>query len=85
MSQNGSALGHEYFVPAEQAAKFLGIPRRFLLALARGGMKGAYPIGTGKLRKKWVFLLSELASAVVGKADPQKPGNVRSSASGSLR
>jgi hypothetical protein len=54
----------EPFVPAQEAAKFIGISRRFLMELARRGIAGAYAIGTGELRKTWVFRLSELASAI---------------------
>lgn len=41
----------EPFVSAQEAAKFVGISRRFLTELARRGIAGAYPIGTGELRK----------------------------------
>jgi hypothetical protein len=54
----------EPFVSAEVAAEFVGIKRRFLLALARKGIAGAYPLGGG-IRRTWVFRLSELASAIV--------------------
>jgi hypothetical protein len=54
----------EPFVSAEQAARFLSVKRRQLLALARRGLAGAYPLGTGTVRKVWVFRLSELADAV---------------------
>ena len=54
----------EPFVSAQEAAKFIGISRRFLTELARRGIGGAYPIGTGVLRKTWVFRLSELAAAI---------------------
>ena len=54
----------EPFVSAQDAAKFIGISRRFLTELARRGIAGAYPIGTGELRKTWVFRLSELAAAI---------------------
>ena len=55
----------EPYVSAEVAAKFLGnINRRFLLALARKGIAGAYPLGTGEFRKKYVFRLSELSEAI---------------------
>ena len=54
----------EPFVSAQEAAKFIGIRRRFLLDLARHGITGAYPLGTGELRKTWVFRLSELAAAI---------------------
>jgi hypothetical protein len=52
------------FVSAHEAAKFVGISRHFLTELARRGIAGAYPIGTGELRKTWVFRLSELAAAI---------------------
>jgi hypothetical protein len=74
----------EPFVSAEEAALFLSINRRYLLALARKGMAGAYALGTGA-RKIWVFRLSELAAAVAQNADPQNAGSVRSSGSGSPR
>lgn len=54
----------EPFVSAQEAAKFVGISRRFLTDLARRGIAGAYPIGTGDMRKTWVFRLSELAAAI---------------------
>ncbi len=54
----------EPFVSAQEAAKFVGISRRFLTELARRGIAGAYPIGTGDLRKTWIFRLSELAAAI---------------------
>src|SRR6516164_3934154 len=54
----------EPFVSAEEAARFLSVKRRQLLALARRGLAGAYPLGTGTVRKVWVFRLSELADAV---------------------
>jgi hypothetical protein len=54
----------EPFVSADVAAKFLGINRRMLLAMARRGIGGAYPIGTGDFRKVWVFRLSELVAAI---------------------
>jgi hypothetical protein len=57
----------EPFVAADEAARFLGITRRFLLALARKGMAGAYPLGTGQERKIWVFRLSELGNAIAGR------------------
>jgi hypothetical protein len=57
----------EPFVPADEAARFLGITRRLLLSLARQGLSGAYPLGTGRQRNIWVFRLSELASAIAAK------------------
>jgi hypothetical protein len=57
-------MNSEPYVSADVAAKFMGITRRFLLTIARMGVAGAYPIGTGQLRKRWIFRLSELSSAV---------------------
>jgi len=54
----------EPFVSAEEAARFLSVKRRYLLALARRGLAGAYALGTGTMREVWVFRLSELATAV---------------------
>jgi hypothetical protein len=54
----------ERFVSAQEAAKFVGVSRRFLIELARRGISGAYPIGTGQFRKTWIFRLSELAAAI---------------------
>jgi hypothetical protein len=59
----GAAKAPEPFVSAEEAARFLSVNRRQLLALARRGLAGAYPL-TGTVRKVWVFRLSELAAAV---------------------
>jgi hypothetical protein len=59
-------MNPEPFVSAEEAAHFLSIKRRYLLALARKGIAGAYALGTG-VRKLWVFRLSELAAAIAKK------------------
>jgi len=61
-------MTQEPFVPANESAKFMGINRRLLLAMARKGMAGAYPVGTGDFRKTWVFRLSELSAAI----DPKR-------------
>jgi len=60
-------LNQEPFVSADEAAKFLGIKRRFLLSLARQGVVGAYALGTGDIRRVWVFRLSELAETIAAK------------------
>jgi hypothetical protein len=57
-------MSPEPFVSAEVAAQFLSVSRRYLLVLARRGIAGAYSMGTGNVRKVWVFRLSELASAI---------------------
>jgi hypothetical protein len=73
----------EPFVSAEQAAQFLSINRRYLLALARKGINGAYSLGTGECRRTWVFRLSELAAAIANKnTDPHNGESVRSQAAG---
>jgi hypothetical protein len=76
---------YEPFVPADEAAKALGIKRRFLLELARKGIAGAYPLGTGDFRKTWVFLLSEIREAITRQKiavrsgrTPEKGATIRS-------
>jgi hypothetical protein len=55
----------EPFVSADIAAERVGLKRRFLLSLARQGIGGAYPLGTGlRLRNIWIFRLSELEDAI---------------------
>jgi hypothetical protein len=63
-SASVSSPSEEPFVSADQAARFLCVKRRYLLELARRGIVGAYPLGTGSKRKIWVFRLSELAASV---------------------
>ena len=74
----------EPFVSADAAAQFLSVKRRYLLALARSGIAGAYALGTGSVRKVWVFRLSELAEALAQRSHPQNPKTVRSSGTGGL-
>jgi len=59
-------VSQEPFVSAAEAAQFLSVSRRYILALARKGLKGAYALGTGAKRKVWVFRLSELAATISG-------------------
>jgi hypothetical protein len=54
----------EPFVSADEAARFVSVTRRELLAMARRGVRGAYPLDPTRKRKTWVFLLSELAAAI---------------------
>lgn len=54
----------EPFVSAEEAVKFVPITRRHLLALARKGIAGAYPLDASAGRKRWMFRLSELLTAI---------------------
>ena len=51
----------ERFVPAKEAAEFLAITKRHLLAMARTGSVPAHPLSFGR-RKQWRFMLSELAT-----------------------
>jgi excisionase family DNA binding protein len=53
----------EPFVDADHAAKFLALPRRRILELARAGKLPAHPMGEGT-RRIWRFRLSELAAAI---------------------
>jgi hypothetical protein len=57
-------MSQEPFVSADVAAQFLSVTRRYVLALARQGIAGSYAIGSGSVRKIWVFRLSELATSV---------------------
>ena len=60
----------EPFVDGDEAAKFLSLPRRRVLDLARAGKLPAHPIGDGS-RRVWRFRLSEIAAAITS---PQKFG-----------
>lgn len=72
----------ERFVSAQEAAVFLSVKRRYLLALARRGISGAYSLGTGSKRKVWVFRLSELVAAIQRVGNPiqnsRKPCTIES-------
>jgi hypothetical protein len=63
-SGNSPPMKPEPFVSADEAARFLSVSRRHLLALARRGLAVGYDLGTGTQRRNWVFRLSELASAI---------------------
>ena len=82
-AENVTAL--EPFVCAEEAARFLSITRRHLLALARRGIAGAYAIGTGRQRRIWVFRLSELAGAIKALNHADRVRDYDTIRSGSLR
>jgi hypothetical protein len=56
----------ERFVDADEAARFLALPRRRVLELARARNLPGHPIGDGA-RRVWRFRLSELAAAVAAK------------------
>jgi hypothetical protein len=64
MTGRKSEANTEPFVSADAAAKFLSVKRPFLLSLARQGIAGSYPIGTGNCRRRWIFRISELESAI---------------------
>jgi hypothetical protein len=53
----------EGFVDADEAGKFLSLPRRRILELARARKLPGHPIGDG-VRRVWRFRLSELAASV---------------------
>lgn len=57
-------MSNEPFVDIDAAAAFTGLKRRFLQSLARRGIRGAYAVGTGQLRRRWIFRLNELAEAL---------------------
>ena len=59
----------EPFVDADEAGKFLSLPRRRVLDLARAGKLPAHPIGDGA-RRVWRFRLSEIAAAVSSNTKP---------------
>jgi hypothetical protein len=62
-------MNPEPFVSAEEAVKFVPVTRRHLLALARKGIAGAYALDPSARRKRWMFRLSELATAIAGAKD----------------
>jgi hypothetical protein len=70
-------MNYEPLVSADKAAGLLGINRRLLLALARKGIAGAYPLGTGDIRKIWRFRISELMAAVGPKGYDPRQGSPR--------
>ena len=53
----------ERFVDADEAAKFLSVPRRRVLDLALAGQLPSHPIGRGTRRTR-LFRLSEIAAAI---------------------
>src|SRR5271167_2202348 len=60
----------EPFVDADEAGRFLSLPRRRVMELGRAGKLPGHPIGDGA-RRVWRFRLSEIATALVA---PQKSG-----------
>lgn len=61
----------EPLVSPDEAVKFVPINRRRLLALARSGIAGAYPLDPTAQRKRWAFRLSELIDAITKTAIPK--------------
>jgi excisionase family DNA binding protein len=55
-----TAVPREYFVDADEAARFLVVDPRTVLKWARGGRIPAHPLDPKAERKVWRFLLSEL-------------------------
>ncbi|MBV9670618.1 MAG: helix-turn-helix domain-containing protein, partial [Acidobacteriales bacterium] len=52
----------EYFVDADEAARFLKIDRRTVIRWAYQGLIPAYPLNAQSQRKDWRFRLSELSA-----------------------
>lgn len=77
-------MAPEPFVSAEEAVKFVPVKRRYLLALARKGIAGAYPLDPKAKRKVWIFRLSELLEAIAKRVIP-KTDKLCDPASGSPR
>ncbi len=68
MSNAHSNLAAEFFIDADEAARFLKINRRTVLQWARSSILPAYPLGRGT-RKTWRFLTSELADWLRGQGN----------------
>ena len=62
------ALAFEQFVEAEAAAEFLHYSPRTVKQMARDNRIPAHPFGNGP-RKKWYFLISELAEHLRAKVN----------------
>jgi hypothetical protein len=67
-SHQSQAQGPEAFVEAEAAAEFLHYSPRSVRQMARENRIPAHPFGDGP-RKKWYFLLSELAENLRSKVN----------------
>ncbi len=72
----------EYFVDADEAARFLSISRKHILKLAIHGLIPAHPLGLGQ-RKTWRFLLSELRDWMLSNGSSLKTRNSRAIGGGS--
>jgi hypothetical protein len=77
-------MAPEPFVSAAAAADFLSVSPRYLLALARKGIAGAYPLDPQARRKVWRFRLSELVAAIAKTVIPNN-GKLCDPATGSPR
>ena len=55
-----NAMLFEYFVDADEAARFLKVDRRTAIRWARDGIIPVHPLREDALRKEWRFLISEL-------------------------
>jgi hypothetical protein len=58
----------ELFVEADEAALFLHYSERSVMQMARVGKIPAHPFGDGP-RKRWFFLISELADFLRGRVN----------------
>lgn len=65
---NGVSPAIECPVDADGAAKFLHLSPRTVKQLAREGKIPAHPFGDGP-RKRWFFLISELAEFIRGRVN----------------
>jgi excisionase family DNA binding protein len=59
----------EYFVDADEAARFLKVDRRTVLRWARDGHIPAHPLNPSAERKDWRFLLSQLDAWLRGQVN----------------
>jgi hypothetical protein len=67
MAQELQKSTYEQFVEAEEAAEFLHRSVRWVMQAARDGLIPAHAYGTQ--RKRWYFLLSELADDLRSKVN----------------
>lgn len=62
------SISPEPFVEADDAARFLHYSPRTVMQMARDGKIPAHPLGDGA-RKRWFFLISELAEFLRGRVN----------------
>jgi hypothetical protein len=78
-------MGPEPFVSADEAARFLAINCRYVLALARKGIAGAYGLGTGIKTKNLSVPVLGTRGCGCGQKQRSKNAEMRDPASGSPR